>query len=172
MQIGNALSAHRISPSLVERSSPPNTAASSSGKPATKLQEDQMSQATISSACRRPSGIETMTSQGSAHGRFQLAIRRRNLFQAELAIREMGTLSLLDALDYLDLLAEVRPEKLERAAIRWHGRLETEAATLTLPQSQLALAALASLCAGERDAVKILRAVVRRARPTLLPRMA
>ena len=66
-----------------------------------------------------------MTSQGTAHGRFQRAIQRRNLFQAELAIREMGTLSLLDALTYLDLLAEVRPEKLERAALRWHGRLET-----------------------------------------------
>jgi hypothetical protein len=39
----------------------------------------------------------------------------------------MGTVSLLDGLTYLDLLAEVRPEKLERAAIRWHGRLETEA---------------------------------------------
>jgi hypothetical protein len=80
------------------------------------------------------------------------------------AIREMGTLSLLDALAYLELLAEVRPEKLERAAVRWHGRLETESATLTLAESQLAIAALASLCAGERDALTILRSVVRRAR--------
>lgn len=54
-----------------------------------------------------------MTSQGSAHGRFQRAIQRRNLFQAELAMREMGAASLLDALAYLDLLADVRPEKLE-----------------------------------------------------------
>jgi hypothetical protein len=107
---------------------------------------------------------------GTAHGRFQRAIQRRNLFQAELAIREMGTLNLLDALAYLDLLAEVRPEKVERAAVRWHGRLETEAATLTMSESQLALAALASLCAGEREAIKVLRPLVRRARPTLLPR--
>jgi hypothetical protein len=121
------------------------------------------------SRARRPSGIETMTSQGTAHGRFQRAIQRRNLFQAELAIREMGTLSLLDALTYLELLAEVRPEKLGRAALRWHGRLETESATLTLTESELALAALASLCVGERDALKILCGVVRRARPTLLP---
>src|SRR5437763_16576863 len=96
-----------------------------------------------------------MTSQGSAHGRFQKAIQRRNLFQAELAIREMGTLSLLDALGYLDLLAEVRPETLERAAVRWHGRLETESATLPLAESQLALAAIATLCAGGRDAPTI-----------------
>ncbi len=112
-----------------------------------------------------------MTSQGSAHGRFVRAIKTRNLFQAELAIRELGTLSLLDALDYLDLLAELRPAKLERAAVRWHGRLEAEAATLTLAESQLALAALAALCAGEREAVLLLRGVVRRAHPTALPRV-
>jgi hypothetical protein len=47
-----------------------------------------------------------MTSQGTAHGRFTRAIARRNLFQAELALREMGTPSLLVALDYLELLAE------------------------------------------------------------------
>ena len=90
-----------------------------------------------------------MTSQGTAHGRFTRAIQRRNLFQAELALREMGTPSLLVALDYLELLAEVKPEKLEPAAVRWHGRLEVEAAAMTLAESQLALAALASLCAGE-----------------------
>jgi hypothetical protein len=37
-----------------------------------------------------------------------------------------------------------------------------------MAESQLALAALASLCAGERDAVAILRRVVRRVRPTLV----
>jgi hypothetical protein len=110
-----------------------------------------------------------MTSQGSAHGRFQRAIKTRNLFQAELSIRELGQLSLLDALDYLELLADVRPAKLERAAIRWHGRLEAEAQTLTLAESQLALSALAALCHGDKDALPILRNLVRRARPTLVP---
>lgn len=52
--------------------------------------------------------------------------------------------------------------------MRWHGRLDqTEAPLLTLAESQLALAALASLCADERDAVEILRRLLRRARPTL-----
>jgi hypothetical protein len=97
---------------------------------------------------------------------------RRLFFQAELALREMGTPSLLVALDYLDLLAEVKPEKVEPAAVRWHGRLEVEveAAAMTLAESQLALAALASLCAGERASVGILRAMLRRVRPTLVPR--
>src|SRR5947199_5706325 len=89
-----------------------------------------------------------MTSQGSAHGRFQKAIQRRNLFQTELAMRELGTLSLLDDLAYLELLTRGRSPKLERAAIRWHGRLATEAQTLTLAESQLALAAVAGLIAG------------------------
>jgi hypothetical protein len=112
-----------------------------------------------------------MTSQGSAHGRFTRAIKTRNLFQAELALREMGTPSLLDALEYLDLLAEVRPAKLEPAAIRWHGRLELEAGVMTLAESQLALAALAALCAGDREAVPLLRRLLRRVRPTAVRRI-
>jgi hypothetical protein len=109
-----------------------------------------------------------MTSQGSAHGRFTRAIQRRNLWAAEGSLRELGTVSLEDALGYLDLLAEQKPEKLERAAVRWHGRLETEAPILTLAESQLALAALASICAGEREAIAILRRLLRRVRPSLI----
>jgi hypothetical protein len=109
-----------------------------------------------------------MTAQGSAHGRFTGAVKARNLFQAEVALRELRDVSLLDALDYLDLLAEQRPAKLEQAALRWHGRLELEAGVLTLAESQLALAALAARCGGQRDAVVILRRLVRRAKPTLL----
>jgi hypothetical protein len=129
-----------------------------------------MGSATTSAAASSTRGATTSLAHHST--RLGTAIQRRNLFQTELAMRELGTPSLLDALTYLDLLAEVRTEKLERAAVRWHGRLETEAATLTLAESQLALAALASLCAGERDAVQILRSLVRRARPTLLPRVS
>jgi hypothetical protein len=111
-----------------------------------------------------------MTSQGSAHGRSTRAIQQRNLWAAESSLRELGTPSLEDALTYLALLAEVKPEKLERAAVRWHGRLETESTFLTLGESQLALAALASLSAGERDAIEVLRRLLRRVRPTAVPR--
>jgi hypothetical protein len=108
-----------------------------------------------------------MTSQGTAHGRFTRALQQRNLWLAETSLRELGNVSLDDALGYLDLLAEQKPEKLERAAVRWHGRLETESTFLTLAESQLALAALASLCAGEREAVQLLRRLLRRVQPTL-----
>jgi len=45
-----------------------------------------------------------MTSQGTAHGRFQRAINRRHVQAAEMAAREMGGLSLADALSLCELL--------------------------------------------------------------------
>jgi hypothetical protein len=110
-----------------------------------------------------------VTSQGSAHGRFTRALQQRNLWAAESSLRELGTVPLDDALSYLALLAEQKPEKLERAAVRWHGRLETEAPFLSLAELQLALAALASLCTGERDAIGLLRRLLRRVRPNQTP---
>ena len=60
-----------------------------------------------------------MTSQGSAHGRFQRAIYRRNVENADMAAREMGGLSLADALSLCELLANADPARYERAALRW-----------------------------------------------------
>lgn len=42
---------------------------------------------------------------------------------------------------------------------------------MTLEESHLALAALASLCAGDRETIEILRRLVGRVRPTLTRRM-
>ena len=106
-----------------------------------------------------PAPLPAMTSQGSPHGRFTRAIQTRNLWAAEMSLRELGQRVLDDALGYLDLLAELKPEKLERAAVRWHGRLEREAAFLTLADSQLALAALAGLGPGTAHTVGLLRQV-------------
>jgi hypothetical protein len=107
-----------------------------------------------------------VTSQGSPHGRFTRAIQTRNLWAAELSLRELGTPSLEDALSHLGLLAEVKPEKLERAAVRWHGRLETEGMFLSLAESQLALAAFSKPLRGRTDAIDILRRLLRRVQPT------
>jgi hypothetical protein len=84
----------------------------------------------------------------------------------------MGGLELLDALDYLIVLAQVQPARAPAAAIRWHGRLELETHALSLSESQLALAALADLCAGNADAADTLKKLLRRTRPTHLRRMA
>ena len=119
---------------------------------------------------RRPH-LPAMTAQGSAYTRFKRAIERKNLMGAEMTLREMRQVSLLEALDYLVLLAELRPERAPAAAIRWHGRFEVEASNLTLAESQLALAAITNLCAGDAAAADILRRLAQTARPTSLPRL-
>ncbi len=106
-----------------------------------------------------------MTSEGSAHGRFTRAINARNLFQAEVAARELRGLSLVDALELVILIASQRPDRLDRAAVRWHGRLEVEVPTLTLAESRFALAALERLPA-DPQAAGLLRNLLRRASPT------
>ena len=99
------------------------------------------------------------------------AIQQRNLFAAQIALREARDPSLLVALDYVAQLAELKPARFQPCALR-HGRLELEAPTLTRTESQFALAALAALGEGERDAVGVLRSLVRKARPMLLPPVA
>lgn len=74
-----------------------------------------------------------MTSQGSAHGRFTRAIQQRNLWAAEMSLRELGQPSLEAALSYLALLAEVKPEKLERAGRGNPGGPEHSTAALARP---------------------------------------
>ena len=63
-----------------------------------------------------------MTSQGRAHGRFQRAIRDRHLRRASMAARELGTVSLADALALTLLTAELADDRWPRAAARWLGR--------------------------------------------------
>jgi hypothetical protein len=64
---------------------------------------------------------------------------------------------------------EIRPDTFDGAAVRWHGRLGLEAPTLTLAESQYALAALATLCASDHAAVDALGRLPQRVRPRLLP---
>jgi hypothetical protein len=42
------------------------------------------------------------------------------------AVRKLGRLDLADVLGLLELIAECEPHRYERAALRWHGRLELE----------------------------------------------
>jgi hypothetical protein len=60
-----------------------------------------------------------MASQGSAHARFQRAIKRGHLTAAETAARELGALSVSDALALVLLYRRERDERFERAARRW-----------------------------------------------------
>ena len=99
-------------------------------------------------------------------------MQTRNLFMAEVALKEMGNPSLLVAIEYLQLLVLERPAKFPLAALRWHGRLELEATTLTLAESQLALYALVAMGEGNAEAVDVLHRLLRKVRPTMLPKVS
>jgi hypothetical protein len=92
-----------------------------------------------------------MTSQGSTYGRFQRAMRHGQLFHAELAARELGSLSLPDALALALLIADTQPERWPRAAARWHARFVLEAKGIGLDESALAFAALVALRGRHRE---------------------
>ncbi len=68
-----------------------------------------------------------------------------NSLSAEAAARELGRLSLADALGFLLLLAEKDPARFDPAAARWHARFGLEARRLRLADSQLLLGAVAGL---------------------------
>jgi hypothetical protein len=75
----------------------------------------------------------------------------------------MRRVPLLDALDYVALLAVERSERFEPAAVRWLSVLLSECGWLSLDDVQLAAACLSSLEGGETDQVReTLRALVKR----------
>jgi hypothetical protein len=77
------------------------------------------------------------------------------VIQAEAAARELGRLSLSDALRLVELYAAYEPDKFERAAARWSERYLAERQP-TLLQAQVALAALGELRGGGGAASKLL----------------
>jgi hypothetical protein len=103
-----------------------------------------------------------MTSQGTPHGRFQRAIASRDVLNAETAAREMGALSLSDALSLCELLAATDPKRYERAALRWLRRFIDERLP-PLAEVAVAAAALSELRHGQRAVgVEALKRLVRR----------
>lgn len=60
-----------------------------------------------------------MTAQGHARSVFHRAIERRNLLIAETTAREIGRISLDEALALTVLVAERAPDRLPRFADRW-----------------------------------------------------
>jgi hypothetical protein len=85
-----------------------------------------------------------VTAQGSAYSQFKRALARRNFLLAWTLAAELPKVSLADALSLLLLALDQQPWRFEAAAPRWHARLCAEA-RLTLPEAQLALAALQAL---------------------------
>jgi hypothetical protein len=104
-----------------------------------------------------------LTAQGHPRSIFSRAIEDGNLVAAEASAREIGSLTLEEALRLLFLYAEKEPIKYERAALRWLARYVTEGKAVSLLKAQLPLSALAELRGGEREqAAKLLIKLVRR----------
>jgi hypothetical protein len=76
-------------------------------------------------------------------------IHQRNVLAAEMASREMGGLSLADALVLYELLAACDPKRYERAALHWLQRFIDERLP-PLAEVALAASALAELRHGRR----------------------
>jgi hypothetical protein len=86
-----------------------------------------------------------VTAQGHPRAIFKRAIERGNLVIAEATAREIGRLTLDEALLLVFLYAEKEPIKFERAALRLLGRYVTEGKAVSLLKAQFALSALAEL---------------------------
>jgi hypothetical protein len=78
-------------------------------------------------------------------------MQRGQLFHAELAARELGRLTLADALALALLIADAEPERWPRAAARWHARFVLEAKGIGLDESALAFAAVVALRGKHRE---------------------
>jgi hypothetical protein len=113
-----------------------------------------------------------MTSQGTAHARFTRAIKRGQLLAAEMAARELGSLSLSDALSLCLLYEREADARFERAFQRWLSRVGTEHA-LTHEQAELLRAAAGALDSPFRElALSVLVGTCRELRlpsPTIAP---
>ena len=77
-------------------------------------------------------------------------MRQNNVQMAEDAARELGRMSLRDALSLVALYARMGSPKFEPAAVKWLGRLALEGRHTDLQDLLVAVAALAQL-RGERS---------------------
>ena len=97
-----------------------------------------------------------MTAQGQPLTRYRRALERRHIFGAETAAREMGFVTLRDALGLLALYAAEDSPKYDKAATRWLARLALETDDLQLRDVQLAAAALQALPLRPESALRLL----------------
>jgi hypothetical protein len=103
----------------------------------------------------------TSTSQGPRTV-FKRALERGNLPVAEATAKEIGRISLAEALELTALVAEKTPERHGRFAARWLSCYLDELEPETLEEVGFVLGCLAALAGDERElALMSLRAVVK-----------
>ena len=86
-----------------------------------------------------------MTSQGSPYTIFRRALERGSLTSVRVAVANLpGPPPLEDALVICRLLRDQEPDRYERAALKWLGRLLLEQRGMSLRHAELAAAYLAA----------------------------
>jgi hypothetical protein len=94
-----------------------------------------------------------LTAQGHPRRIFATAIERGNVVVAEATARELGRISLEEALALTALVAEKEPERRSRFAVRWLRRLLEEDETLTIEEATMAASCLSALGGPSHDEV-------------------
>ena len=86
-----------------------------------------------------------ITSQGHPYARFKRALQSRNATLATAAAQELEEVALDDALRLVLLYRDARDWRYERAALRWHLLLLTEAPALGLQGARVSAQALIAI---------------------------
>jgi hypothetical protein len=112
----------------------------------------------------RPWGGGASTSRGHPRTVFRRALQHENLVVAEATAKEVGRVSLAEALELTVLIARKDPRRHPRVAARWLTRYLEEVADATIDEAALVAACLVALPGErERDATLTLRALAERA---------
>jgi hypothetical protein len=97
---------------------------------------------------------------GHARTNFRRALERGNLLVAEATAKEIGRLSLDEALELTLLIARKDPRRHPRVAARWLRRYLDESLDVTIDEAAMVAASLAALTGrGGETAAEALRAV-------------
>jgi hypothetical protein len=104
-----------------------------------------------------------LTSQGHARTVFRRALERGNLMVAEATAKEIGRVSLAEALELTLLIARKDRRRHPRVAARWLRRYLEEHSETTIDEAALAASCLAALRGyGQDYAAQALRAMAER----------
>jgi hypothetical protein len=105
-----------------------------------------------------------LTAQGHPRAIFKRAIENGNVVVAEMAAREVGRLTLAEALTLTALVVQKDPARRSRYLLRWLRRLLDEDENLTIDEAALAASALSVLGGrGQAEALSTLSAMAERA---------
>lgn len=145
------------------RSPPARTTASIASGAHTRPADNPESNWVSSAQPSGPGKASGLTATGHPRAIFQRAIERQNLVVAEVTAREMGRVTLEEALWLTALVALRDPRRRSRFAVRWLARFLAEC-DATIEEVSLAASALSTFGGpGHDDAGIALVAMVRRA---------